>query len=60
MGRTATSEQVRTREAIAAMLPGYELVEPGLVPTVQWRLNHEPSTDDIGKSNCYAAVGYRR
>lgn len=60
MGRTATPEQVRTREAIAAMLPGYELVEPGLVPTVQWRPDHEPSTDDIGKSNCYAAVGYRR
>lgn len=60
VGRTATPEQVRTREAIAVMLPGYELVEPGLVPTVQWFPDHEPSLDEIGKSNCYAAVGYRR
>ncbi len=55
MGRTATPEQVRTREAIAAMLPGYELGEPGLVP----QCNGAPTTNPA-QSNCYAAVGCRR
>lgn len=60
MGQTATPEQVRTHEAIAAMLPGYELVEPGLVPTVAWHPDHEPNAEEIGMANCYAAVGQHR
>jgi hypothetical protein len=58
LAETATPEVARTREQILALLPGYTLIEPGLVPAAQWRPDQEPSGHDALRSNCYAAVGY--
>lgn len=52
--RTTTPVTPRGREEIEALLAGYELVEPGLVPTEQWR----PDGDDPA-TNGYAAVGWK-
>lgn len=57
LAETATPEVARTPEQIRALLPGYELVEPGLVPAARWRPEHEVSEQDALRSNCYAAVG---
>jgi hypothetical protein len=53
--RKATSPMVpRSRDEIAALLAGLELVEPGLVRTWQWR----PDPDDQLRTNAtYGAVG---
>jgi hypothetical protein len=59
MKRTPTPEQHRTPEEIRALLDGYTLVEPGLVPVPRWRPGHEPTDDEVHRSNCYGAVGYR-
>ncbi len=48
----------RTREEFAAFFDGLDLVEPGVVPTVQWRpeeIVHDPELAGI-----YAAVGCKR
>lgn len=49
----------RTKSEIEALFDGFELVEPGIVPTPLWR--PEPtSTDDPAKAGIYAAVGRKR
>lgn len=58
MSRTPTPERERTPEQIRALMEGFEVLEPGLVPTPQWRPDQEPSAEDVRQSNCYAAVGY--
>ena len=49
----------RTREEIIRMFEGYELVEPGIVYTPEWRPER---AEDVGanaeRSNLYAGVGY--
>lgn len=60
MASTPTPERERTPKQIEALLDGYELLEPGAVPTPQWRPDREPDEDDVRWSNCYCAVGYRR
>ena len=47
----------RTRDEVAELLAGYELLDPGVVPTAAWRPD-EPITDtEAARSNAYAAVG---
>lgn len=57
--QTPTPECERDAVRIRALLPGYALVEPGLVPTPRWRPDVEPTEQAIQASNCYCAVGYR-
>lgn len=51
----------RTREEIVRMFDGFELVEPGIVYTPEWRPER---LEDVGanaeRSNLYAGVGYRQ
>lgn len=59
LAETATPEVARTPEQIRALLPGYTLVEPGLVPAASWRPEAPVSEQDELRSNCFAAVGRR-
>jgi hypothetical protein len=46
----------RTKSEIEALFSGFELVEPGIVPTPLWR-PEGTNTDDPDKAGIYAAVG---
>ena len=59
MRRTPTPERERTPQQIRTLLPGYTLVPPGVVPVPEWRPETAPSDDDVHRSNCYGAVGFR-
>jgi hypothetical protein len=48
----------RTREEVARFFDGTDLVEPGLVPVEEWRL--DPGAEDEGKSLYWCAVGRKR
>ncbi len=55
-----TSEPItpRTREQVLAMMSGFDLVEPGLVFTPEWRPESPDDVpDDPGSANLYAVVG---
>jgi O-methyltransferase involved in polyketide biosynthesis len=49
----------RSRAQIAALLDGYELLEPGLVDVIRWRPDddHDPLGGDVSRYNLLAAVG---
>ena len=47
----------RTREEVADLLPGYRLLEPGVVPTATWRPDEPLKDAEAARSNAYAAVG---
>ncbi len=51
----------RSKEAIAALLAGYDLVEPGLVDMIHWRPDPDAGPDpldgDVTRYSGYAAVG---
>lgn len=51
----------RSKREIAALLAGYELVEPGLVDLIHWRPDPDPAPDPLGgdvkRYSGYAAVG---
>jgi SAM-dependent methyltransferase len=50
----------RTREQITRMFDGFELLEPGLVYTPEWRPERpEDVGDNAERSNLYAGVGHR-
>jgi hypothetical protein len=56
--RATAQAHARTRDEVAALLTGLELVEPGLVWGPQWR--PEPAAapgEDPGRSHLYVAVG---
>lgn len=57
LAETATPEVARSPEQIRALLPGYTLVDPGLVPTASWRPEGPVGPDEELASNCYVAVG---
>lgn len=52
--RTTTPVWYRSREQIARMLTGLDIVEPGLVPLTDW---HPDSTDGVSVPSVLAAVG---
>lgn len=61
MRRTSTPDVQfqRSYDDLGRLLSGYTLVEPGLVPSAQWRPDR-PITDEAAKSsNAYAAVGLK-
>jgi SAM-dependent methyltransferase len=59
--RTSTPGTLRTRAEVLRFFTGFDLVEPGLVWTPQWRPEHP---DDVGdhpeRMVTYAGVGRRR
>ncbi|MBA8826170.1 hypothetical protein FHX42_003546 [Saccharopolyspora lacisalsi] len=57
-GRTSTPHvHWRTRQEVAEIFSGYELMEPGIVPSAQWRPDEPVSDDEALDSNAYAGVG---
>ncbi len=54
---TTPHPQVRTCGEIAELCAGYTLIEPGLVPSAQWRPERPVSEEEAARSNGYAAVG---
>ncbi|HEX4703494.1 MAG TPA: SAM-dependent methyltransferase [Pseudonocardiaceae bacterium] len=50
---------LRTKAEIAAMLTGFELVEPGLVFVPEWRPNSPEDAVDAQRCSFYGAVGRR-
>jgi len=61
MFRGASSPLItRSRQDIAAMLAGLELVEPGLVAVTQWRRTYPPEPPEPQRrAYLYAAVGHK-
>ncbi|WP_309117255.1 SAM-dependent methyltransferase [Saccharothrix sp.] len=56
--QTAEPITPRTREQVLAMMDGFDVVEPGLVFTPEWRPESpEDVPDDPGRANLYAVVG---
>lgn len=58
--QTPTPERERTPEELRALLTGYTLEPPGLVPAPRWHPDQPPEDDLVARSNCYVALGYRR
>lgn len=55
---TTTPEvHLRDRSEVAELLPGYELLEPGIVPAPWWRPDHEVTRAQAHRGNVYAAAG---
>jgi SAM-dependent methyltransferase len=51
----------RTREEIIRMFDGFELIEPGVVYTPEWRPEREDDVgDNVRRANLYGGVGYKR
>ncbi|MQA06998.1 MAG: hypothetical protein GEU98_00365 [Pseudonocardiaceae bacterium] len=48
---------LRTRDEVAAMLTGFELVDPGLVFVPQWRPADPRDAEDAERCSFYGAVG---
>ncbi|MGW1680581.1 SAM-dependent methyltransferase [Saccharopolyspora sp. NPDC002376] len=55
--RTSTPGTLRSPEQIADLLPGYQLVDPGLVLLPDWRPETPVDPDSAARTNSYAAVG---
>jgi hypothetical protein len=57
------SMTLRSKERIAELLAGYELVEPGITDTIRWRPDPDAPADpldgDVRRYSMYAAVGRR-
>jgi SAM-dependent methyltransferase len=59
--RTSTPFNSRTRSVVMQMFEGFDLVEPGLVWSVQWRPEHpDDVVDDPERSAAYVGVGLKR
>jgi hypothetical protein len=59
--RTANPMTMRSHEQVAALLTGFDLVEPGLVRMPAWRPDpDEPPTTDPQRFAGFAAVGNPR
>jgi S-adenosyl methyltransferase len=59
--RTSTPFNSRPRDVVMSMFDGFDLVEPGLVWSVQWRPEHPDDVVDIPeRSAAYVGVGRKR
>ncbi|WP_203920962.1 SAM-dependent methyltransferase [Rugosimonospora africana] len=59
LGHVATGESVhpRSKAEFAGFFDGLELIDPGIVPTPQWRAENEPVPRPTAlEAGCYAAV----
>jgi hypothetical protein len=51
---------LRTDAEVAALFPGYTLVEPGVVPAAQWRPDRPVSDEEAARGNVLGGVGILR
>lgn len=56
-GTSTPQLHLRTPSEVAALLPGYRLVEPGVVPAAQWRPGQPVTEEEARRGNVYGAVG---
>ncbi|WP_328469243.1 SAM-dependent methyltransferase [Actinoplanes sp. NBC_00393] len=56
MGRQGIPTRVRTKAEVARFFPGMEMIDPGVVPILQWRPDSETSYTDAQVA-LYGAVG---
>ncbi|ASU80109.1 hypothetical protein CDG81_19655 [Actinopolyspora erythraea] len=59
---TTTTPTLRTRDhgEVLEMFAGYDLLDPGVVPSAQWRPDEPISEEYAARSNAYAGVGMLR
>jgi uncharacterized protein (DUF1778 family) len=57
--QTPTPAAFRTREEIARLFAGYDLVDPGLVLLPEWHNDNPVTHAQARESNCYVAMGIR-
>ncbi len=63
--RTSQPGVFRSREEVLALMPGYELLPPGLTDAIRWRpdprdLRPDPLGGDVARYSLLAAVGRRQ
>lgn len=56
-GTSTPQLHLRTPDEVAALLPGYRLVEPGVVPAAQWRPDRPVTDEEAHRGNVHGAVG---
>ncbi|MGJ7905497.1 SAM-dependent methyltransferase [Actinopolyspora sp. H202] len=57
---TTPTLRTRTHEEVLEMFAGYGLLDPGVVPSAQWRPDEPVSEEYAARSNAYAGVGILR
>ncbi|MBA8823919.1 hypothetical protein FHX42_001248 [Saccharopolyspora lacisalsi] len=57
MARTPTPVRWRTHQEIAALLTGYQLLDPGLVSVDHWHPADPVSDHQAAQANVYGTVG---
>jgi hypothetical protein len=60
MKKSQNNVCARTREEVLSFFGDFELMEPGLVTTSQWRPDRVPENDDAEQDGLYAGVGLKR
>ena len=61
MAETTTPTMVlRSTDELATLFAGYDLLEPGVVPSAAWRPESPVSDEETARSNSLAAVGVLR
>ena len=61
LSSTSTPQlHLRTPEEVAALMPGYTLLEPGVVPAAKWRPDEPVTEEEAARGNVYGAVGVLR
>ena len=56
-GTTTPRIHLRDREQVAGLLPGYRLLDPGVVPAALWRPDEFVTEEEARRGNVYGAVG---
>ena len=60
LGKRSTPFYPRTHAEIAELFTGFELIDPGLVPTAKWRPHPANGSDELVNGDAYAGVGVKR
>lgn len=59
LSQTSTPQMhIRDAEEVAALFPGYTIVEPGVVPAAYWRPDHPVDDAAARRGNVLGAVGF--
>ncbi len=56
-GTSTPRIHIRDRDQVARLLPGYRLLEPGVVPAALWHPDHPVTWGEARRGNVYGAVG---
>ncbi|MFC7342011.1 SAM-dependent methyltransferase [Saccharopolyspora griseoalba] len=59
-GTSTPHMHLRTADGVAALFPGYALVEPGVVPAAKWHPDQPVSDEEAARGNVLGGVGVLR